>query len=222
MEEVLSEKIVEVPDEMMAFYSLQSKALVGRATNLKSLTDLQHFLNDVGGSEIGVQYLGGLSVLLSFPNSSGSAGGWLESGGGFHEAMHGKVVGGKENRKVKRNSYVLGRAHRKKVISPVQGRPKKRTRKEVEEDTFDLNVLLGLGPVEQEVEPGPEGVLAGPDESLMLSRFDLNKGADGETLGDVAGEGILDGGLEEEGDVNLVVRHSNPAALAEEVDATVS
>ncbi|KAI3784593.1 hypothetical protein L1987_43695 [Smallanthus sonchifolius] len=223
------QKVVEVPAETMAFVSLQSKSLVGRASSLKSLTDLHFFINDIGGSDIGVHFLGGLSVLLSFPNrveEEGCLAAVSECGpqarmSGFGDSSD---LG---NKKVKRIFFVLGRAHKKKVAVPEPGRPKKRQRKELEDDPFDLNILLGLGPSEkevgfgeQEVESGSEAVSGGSEGILPVVSFDLNKGVEGDLPGESEDE-ILGVEMVDGREVLTTDAAVAPSALDKEVDAMV-
>ncbi|KAI3686647.1 hypothetical protein L1987_80330 [Smallanthus sonchifolius] len=61
-----SDKWIIVPEEVVAFDWLGSKALVGRVMDLRTLNNLHFILKDCGFSEVGIRYLGGLYVLLSF------------------------------------------------------------------------------------------------------------------------------------------------------------
>ncbi|PWA39898.1 nucleotide-binding alpha-beta plait domain-containing protein [Artemisia annua] len=57
---------IKVPDNVVAFFEIRGKALIGRVTDLKMLTRMKELLaeNMVGGLDI--VYVGGLSLLLNF------------------------------------------------------------------------------------------------------------------------------------------------------------
>ncbi|MFS7954960.1 putative RNA recognition motif domain, nucleotide-binding alpha-beta plait domain superfamily [Helianthus anomalus] len=60
------EKYVVVPDKTGAFSSLFGLALVGRVVNLETLVDFDKLLSIAKVSVANIQYLGGLSLLISF------------------------------------------------------------------------------------------------------------------------------------------------------------
>ncbi|KAI3741143.1 hypothetical protein L1987_58810 [Smallanthus sonchifolius] len=227
------QKVVKVTDETMAFASLQTKSLVGRASSLKALMDLQLFINDIGGSEIGVKFLGGLSVLLSFPNQEGEAvreEDGLEDG----EFCASKEVSGNQSTGVEEDGCLpaVSECRPQCKMSGFGGgsdfvRPKKRQRKELEDDPFDLNILLGLGPAEkevgcceQQVEVGSEDAGGGSEGISPVLSFDLNKGV----TSDIPGKGE-DGTFGVEPVDGRAVLSTDaaafPSALDKEVEATV-
>ncbi|PWA62725.1 nucleotide-binding alpha-beta plait domain-containing protein [Artemisia annua] len=59
-------RIIRVPDNVVAFFELRGKALIGRVKDLKTLTRMKQLLveNQIGGLDI--VYVGGLSILLNF------------------------------------------------------------------------------------------------------------------------------------------------------------
>ncbi|KAJ0713808.1 putative RNA recognition motif domain, nucleotide-binding alpha-beta plait domain superfamily [Helianthus annuus] len=57
-------KMVEVPEDTLAFQELSGKALVGRCSDLKSLNSLNSALVEAGYSSFSISYLGGLSILV--------------------------------------------------------------------------------------------------------------------------------------------------------------
>ncbi|KAF5778737.1 putative RNA recognition motif domain, nucleotide-binding alpha-beta plait domain superfamily [Helianthus annuus] len=59
-------KYVVIPDKTGAFSSLFGLALVGRAVNLETLVDFDKLLNIAKVPVANIQYLGGLSLLISF------------------------------------------------------------------------------------------------------------------------------------------------------------
>ncbi|PWA92842.1 RNA-directed DNA polymerase, eukaryota, Reverse transcriptase zinc-binding domain protein [Artemisia annua] len=63
-------KSINVPDNVVAFYEIRGRALIGRARNLKTLTCLKQLCeeNRVGGFNI--VYVGGLSLLLNFKDKA--------------------------------------------------------------------------------------------------------------------------------------------------------
>ncbi|KAJ0800193.1 hypothetical protein HanPI659440_Chr03g0100171 [Helianthus annuus] len=60
------EKYVVVPDKTGAFSSLFGLALVGRVVNLETLVDFDKLLSIAKVSVANIQYMGGLSLLISF------------------------------------------------------------------------------------------------------------------------------------------------------------
>ncbi|MFS7994241.1 hypothetical protein Hanom_Chr12g01103531 [Helianthus anomalus] len=66
MEGCQSEKVVIVPDKVSAFRALHGKAVMGRTVDLDTLISYDRLLR-IGGVRYGsIQYLGGLSILVSF------------------------------------------------------------------------------------------------------------------------------------------------------------
>ncbi|KAL9992819.1 putative RNA recognition motif domain, nucleotide-binding alpha-beta plait domain superfamily [Helianthus debilis subsp. tardiflorus] len=64
-----SEKSIVVPDKTGAFNDLIGTALVGRTVNLETLVDFDKLLRIAKISVANLQYLGGLSLLISFPDA---------------------------------------------------------------------------------------------------------------------------------------------------------
>ncbi|KAJ0658189.1 putative RNA recognition motif domain, nucleotide-binding alpha-beta plait domain superfamily [Helianthus annuus] len=60
------EKVIIVPDRVEAFKGCQGLAVVGRAVDLETLVDIDRLLSIAKFVVANVQYLGGLSVLISF------------------------------------------------------------------------------------------------------------------------------------------------------------
>ncbi|KAI3686052.1 hypothetical protein L1987_79722 [Smallanthus sonchifolius] len=60
------ERVIEVLEGTATFISLHRRSLVGRLKDLRSLTNLHLILRDDGHVKVGIQYLGGLSVLMNF------------------------------------------------------------------------------------------------------------------------------------------------------------
>ncbi|KAF5817259.1 putative RNA recognition motif domain, nucleotide-binding alpha-beta plait domain superfamily [Helianthus annuus] len=60
------EKVIVVPDRVEAFKGFQGLAVVGRAVNLETLVDIDRLLNIAKIVVANVQYLGGLTLLISF------------------------------------------------------------------------------------------------------------------------------------------------------------
>ncbi|KAF5767271.1 putative RNA recognition motif domain, nucleotide-binding alpha-beta plait domain superfamily [Helianthus annuus] len=75
-----SEKSVVIPDRSEAFKSLSGLALVGRTTDLETLVDFDRLLRIAKVQVSNIQYLGGLSLLISFLDE-GSATSFLEAKG---------------------------------------------------------------------------------------------------------------------------------------------
>ncbi|KAJ0579889.1 putative RNA recognition motif domain, nucleotide-binding alpha-beta plait domain superfamily [Helianthus annuus] len=71
-------KSIVIPDRSMAFKDLWRKAVVARTMNLETLVDLDHLLRIAKSEVVSIQYLGGLSVLISFCDE-GLASSFLES-----------------------------------------------------------------------------------------------------------------------------------------------
>ncbi|KAM0012907.1 hypothetical protein Hdeb2414_s0047g00748901 [Helianthus debilis subsp. tardiflorus] len=61
-----AEKFIIVPDRVEAFKGCQGLAVVGRAVDLETLVDIDRLLSIAKIVVANVQYLGGLSVLISF------------------------------------------------------------------------------------------------------------------------------------------------------------
>ncbi|KAF5765375.1 hypothetical protein HanRHA438_Chr15g0715431 [Helianthus annuus] len=59
-------KEVEVHSETAAFFDLQGRAVVGRAIDLLSLRKMYNLIKEAGYSDFKIQYLGGLSLLVTF------------------------------------------------------------------------------------------------------------------------------------------------------------
>ncbi|KAJ0612565.1 putative RNA recognition motif domain, nucleotide-binding alpha-beta plait domain superfamily [Helianthus annuus] len=80
VEEVIQgpEKSVVVPDRTEAFKSMAGLALVGRTTDLETLVDFDRLLRIAKVQVSNIQYLGGLSLLISFHDEE-SASSFLES-----------------------------------------------------------------------------------------------------------------------------------------------
>ncbi|XP_022003845.1 uncharacterized protein LOC110901318 [Helianthus annuus] len=66
------ERSVVVPDRMVAFQELRGLAVVGRTANLETLVDFDKLLRIAKIGFKNIQYLGGLSILVSFENSEGA------------------------------------------------------------------------------------------------------------------------------------------------------
>ncbi|KAJ0705932.1 putative RNA recognition motif domain, nucleotide-binding alpha-beta plait domain superfamily [Helianthus annuus] len=60
------EKVIIVPDRVEAFKELQGLAVVGRVVDLETLVDIDRLLSIAKFVVANIQYLGGLSVLISF------------------------------------------------------------------------------------------------------------------------------------------------------------
>ncbi|KAI3725363.1 hypothetical protein L1987_65150 [Smallanthus sonchifolius] len=69
---------------------------------------------------------------------------WYE-GCSRDDNLHGDTNSTALKKSVKRNKFILGRTHKKKIQIKELERPRKRSKKEMEEDPFDLDYLLGLG-----------------------------------------------------------------------------
>ncbi|PWA48465.1 RNA-directed DNA polymerase, eukaryota [Artemisia annua] len=63
---VPSNKSIKVPDNVVAFYEIGGKALVGRVRDLKTLTCMNKILVEYGFGGFDIVYVGGLSLLLNF------------------------------------------------------------------------------------------------------------------------------------------------------------
>ncbi|PWA94018.1 RNA-directed DNA polymerase, eukaryota [Artemisia annua] len=63
---VPSNKSIKVPDNVVAFYEIRGKALVGRVRDLKTLTCMNKILVEYGFGGFDIVYVGGLSLLLNF------------------------------------------------------------------------------------------------------------------------------------------------------------
>ncbi|KAF5776660.1 putative RNA recognition motif domain, nucleotide-binding alpha-beta plait domain superfamily [Helianthus annuus] len=61
------ERVIKVHDEISAFFAFQEKAVVGRARDIKSLSALNVMLSSSGFPKAKVYYVGGLQVLIVFP-----------------------------------------------------------------------------------------------------------------------------------------------------------
>ncbi|KAM0037856.1 putative RNA recognition motif domain, nucleotide-binding alpha-beta plait domain superfamily [Helianthus debilis subsp. tardiflorus] len=61
---------IEVPEKTSAFGKLVGKAVVGRTVDLKTLVDFDRLLAIAGTKFSRIQYLGGLSILISFPEEA--------------------------------------------------------------------------------------------------------------------------------------------------------
>ncbi|KAJ0815252.1 hypothetical protein HanPSC8_Chr17g0795381 [Helianthus annuus] len=62
----VKEKVLVVPDRTVAFKELFELALVGRAVNLETLVDFDRLMKIARVEYSRIQYLGGLSILISF------------------------------------------------------------------------------------------------------------------------------------------------------------
>ncbi|KAJ0501657.1 hypothetical protein HanHA300_Chr11g0403261 [Helianthus annuus] len=60
------DKVIVVPDRVEAFRDRHGLAVVGRTVNLETLVDIDRLLNIARISVANIQYIGGLSLLLSF------------------------------------------------------------------------------------------------------------------------------------------------------------
>ncbi|KAJ0448268.1 hypothetical protein HanRHA438_Chr17g0822961 [Helianthus annuus] len=61
------ERVLEVHAETSAFFAFQEKAVVGRTTDIKSLSALNVLISSAGFPSAKVYYVGGLYVLIVFP-----------------------------------------------------------------------------------------------------------------------------------------------------------
>ncbi|KAM0062238.1 hypothetical protein Hdeb2414_s0004g00145771 [Helianthus debilis subsp. tardiflorus] len=61
-----AEKVIVVPDRVEAFRDRHGLAVVGRTVNLETLVDIDRLLNIARISVANIQYIGGLSLLISF------------------------------------------------------------------------------------------------------------------------------------------------------------
>ncbi|KAJ0752504.1 putative RNA recognition motif domain, nucleotide-binding alpha-beta plait domain superfamily [Helianthus annuus] len=61
------ERIIEVHKETSAFFAFQEKAVVGRTRDIKTLSAMKELLASHGYAEAKVYYVGGLCVLIVFP-----------------------------------------------------------------------------------------------------------------------------------------------------------
>ncbi|KAJ0681965.1 putative RNA recognition motif domain, nucleotide-binding alpha-beta plait domain superfamily [Helianthus annuus] len=61
-----NEKEVVVHNETSAFFDLQGRAVIGRVVDLLSLRKMHVLLKEAGVSYFKIQYLGGLSLMISF------------------------------------------------------------------------------------------------------------------------------------------------------------
>ncbi|KAJ0545998.1 putative RNA recognition motif domain, nucleotide-binding alpha-beta plait domain superfamily [Helianthus annuus] len=77
-DQLLSGKSVVVPDRTAGFQELAGLALVGRTVNLETLVDFDRLLNIAKVVVANIQYIGGLSLLISFHDKD-SATRFLES-----------------------------------------------------------------------------------------------------------------------------------------------
>ncbi|PWA70608.1 nucleotide-binding alpha-beta plait domain-containing protein [Artemisia annua] len=59
-------KSIKVPDNVVAFFELRGKALIGKVVDLKTLTCMNKILVDNGFGGMDIVYAGGLSLLLNF------------------------------------------------------------------------------------------------------------------------------------------------------------
>ncbi|KAI3726790.1 hypothetical protein L1987_66596 [Smallanthus sonchifolius] len=124
-------------------------------------------------------------------------------------------------KKINRNRYHLDRPHRKKAWAPVIDRPKKRPRKAMEEDPFNLNGLLGLIPVGH-LEPGEVAMEQNPVvEPYPQGGFDLNERADSEKVGSIVGNPATPGNEEGEGVQKEKPEFRPDSPMAVEVEATI-
>ncbi|MFS7925345.1 hypothetical protein Hanom_Chr04g00283731 [Helianthus anomalus] len=67
------EKTIVVPDRLVAFEVLRGRAVVGRTVNLETLVDFAKLLRIAKISVEKIQYLGGLSILISFGDNAGAS-----------------------------------------------------------------------------------------------------------------------------------------------------
>ncbi|KAM0046028.1 hypothetical protein Hdeb2414_s0009g00311041 [Helianthus debilis subsp. tardiflorus] len=74
------EKMVVVPDRTSAFKELYGSAVIGRTVDLETLVDCDKLLRIAKVDASGIQYLGGLSLIISFQDSV-SANKFLDSRG---------------------------------------------------------------------------------------------------------------------------------------------
>ncbi|KAJ0571130.1 putative RNA recognition motif domain, nucleotide-binding alpha-beta plait domain superfamily [Helianthus annuus] len=74
----VAEKMVVVPDRMSAYKELHGLAVVGRTTDLETLVDFNRLMKIAKFEYSRLQYLGGLSILISFTDEA-SAARFLES-----------------------------------------------------------------------------------------------------------------------------------------------
>ncbi|KAJ0715453.1 hypothetical protein HanPI659440_Chr13g0501311 [Helianthus annuus] len=69
--EVLSGELsVVVPENLVVFEDLKGRAVVARTVDLETLVDLDKLLSIAGTSFTRIQYVGGLSILISFSDES--------------------------------------------------------------------------------------------------------------------------------------------------------
>ncbi|KAJ0561082.1 hypothetical protein HanHA300_Chr06g0218811 [Helianthus annuus] len=69
-DKVEAEFTVVVAESSSAFLDLYGKAVVGRTVDLETLVDFDRLLNIAGTTFSRIQYLGGLSILISFPDEA--------------------------------------------------------------------------------------------------------------------------------------------------------
>ncbi|KAJ0774239.1 hypothetical protein HanOQP8_Chr03g0109291 [Helianthus annuus] len=62
----ISEKVLVVPDRTIVFNEVFGVALVGKTVDLETLVDFDRLLKIAGTEYVKIQYLGGLSILISF------------------------------------------------------------------------------------------------------------------------------------------------------------
>ncbi|KAJ0817966.1 hypothetical protein HanPI659440_Chr00c04g0711601 [Helianthus annuus] len=67
LKSIVQERVIKVHDETSAFFAFQEKAVVGRTKDVKSLPALNDLLRSSGFSKAKVYYVGGLLVLIVFP-----------------------------------------------------------------------------------------------------------------------------------------------------------
>ncbi|MFS8027356.1 hypothetical protein Hanom_Chr16g01497761 [Helianthus anomalus] len=67
------EKTIVVPDRLVAFDVLRGRAVVGRTVDLETLVDFAKLLRIAKISVENIQYLGGLSILISFGDNAGAS-----------------------------------------------------------------------------------------------------------------------------------------------------
>ncbi|KAI3820360.1 hypothetical protein L1987_07906 [Smallanthus sonchifolius] len=94
--------------------------------------------------------------------------------------LHGDTNPTALKKSVKGNKFILGRAHKKKIQIKELERPRKRSRKEMGKDPFDLDYLLGLG---QNLKGGGgmSSTSAKVNEASGEKGIDLNVRADSES-----------------------------------------
>ncbi|KAJ0605570.1 putative RNA recognition motif domain, nucleotide-binding alpha-beta plait domain superfamily [Helianthus annuus] len=66
---VSKEKMVVVPDRVSAFKEVMGSAVFGRTTDLETLVDLDKLFRIAKVDVVRIQYLGGLSVIISFSDA---------------------------------------------------------------------------------------------------------------------------------------------------------